>query len=222
MRESSCILCLYGRRQREQRGQHLSRKHFTCVILSLYLYLNIYLVISFFLQMGFSHQKLQNLYAALTSGRKSHSPMLSQILLFKIRICGLWWHPRKSQESTEKWQVTAFRSTYWSQHLNGKILPPDRSLWRYETHHTHKAELRDRCSKGWHHPVRDLSRAETRTSPAARGLFPARAQHVVLWNYHVLCMLVFIRSNTQGSLPSQMLPSFCKWEVLRYVLYWHK
>ena len=31
---------------------------------------------------------------------------------FKIRICGRWCHPVKSQESTDKWQVTAFCSTY--------------------------------------------------------------------------------------------------------------
>lgn len=146
--------------------------------------------------------------------------MLSQTLLFKIRICGLWWHPMKYQESTEKWKVTAFCSTYRCQHLSGKILPRDGRLWRYETYHLHRAELRGRCSKSWHNPASGLSHVETHTSPAARGLFPARTQHAVLWNHHVLCMLVFIRSNTQGSLPSQMLPSLCRWEVLRYLLHW--
>lgn len=109
--------------------------------------------------------------------------------LFKMRICGLWWHPMKSQESTEKWQVTAFCSTYWSQHLNGKILPYDGSLWRYETHHMHKAELRDWCSKTWHNLERGLSHAGTHMSPAACGLFLARAQRMVLWNHRVLCLL---------------------------------
>lgn len=54
--------------------QHLSKKHFSCVILSLYLHLSNF-VISFFLHMGFSHQKLQNSCAVCTSRTKSHSQM---------------------------------------------------------------------------------------------------------------------------------------------------
>lgn len=172
--------------------------------------------------MGFSHQKLQNLCAVRTSGTKSHSSMLSQILLFKTTICGLWWHPVKSQENTEKWQMTAFCSTYWSQHLHGKIIPHDGRPWRSETHHTHKAELKDQYSKGRNNPAKGLSHVGTRMSPAAYGLLPARAQHTVLGKQHVLCMLVFIGLNTWGCLPSQMLPSLWKWEVLRYLLYWYK
>lgn len=42
--------CMEGSRKK-QRGQHLSRKHFTCVILNLYLHLNNF-VISFFFANG--------------------------------------------------------------------------------------------------------------------------------------------------------------------------
>lgn len=78
----------------------------------------------FFFQMGCWHASCSSMLHVLHKWSYSSQP--SQILRFKTRICGIWWHPMIPQENTAKWQETA---SYYSdgKKKSGKMMK--HSLW---------------------------------------------------------------------------------------------
>lgn len=126
-----------------------------------------------------------------------------------------------SPDITRKWQGTAFCSMHWSQHLNGKNVPHNGTL--EDLRHTPcrrqswgigalKVGIIQQggCAmweQGNTH-IPSCTWTLSRQGTACGTVKPPRAFH------GGFCQLWYP--------PRHILPSFCKWEVFRYVLYWFK